>query len=205
MIYVTTSILLFLTSVSFTTWSIHILLQHKKQQYFVKRRPLLVGVTVISHCCVGLFGIQYVCILQMLQLLDTEQDNHNYDDTVQPLRFSSDIIGWIFETFALVSPTILLIRFWLLYFDMELSQLLKNQHWQMVINPNKLSNNWFLNPKNQRRFGGNGMFLFTLGMILCLVPRPCLITLDIYGFTRPSTIFTASVIFIEAKFCQIYI
>ena len=44
---------------------------------------------------------------------------------------------------------IYLLRVWLLYFDMQLSQILNNRHWQIVINPMSYTNNWYLNPKNQ--------------------------------------------------------
>ena len=74
---------------------------------------------------------------------------------------------------------------------MQLSQILKNQHWQMAIDPNKLSNNWFLNPKNQRRFGGNGTFLFIIGIIICLLQRLFFIVLSLNQLTIAAIVFTA--------------
>ena len=77
-------------------------------------------------------------------------------------------IGRFLATFAMFTPTIYVMRAWLLYYDMRLSQTLKNQHWQMAIDPNLLSKNWYLNPKNQRRFGNNGYQLLFYGFCLSL-------------------------------------
>ena len=48
---------------------------------------------------------------------------------------------------------------------MQLSQLLKNQSWQMAIDPNIISNNWYLNPENQRKYGKRGKKLFIYGFL----------------------------------------
>ena len=63
-------------------------------------------------------------------------------------------------------PTLFLIRVWVLFFDIKLSHLIKNQTWRMAINPTIVSNNnWYLNPKNQRLFANNGKYLCILGYL----------------------------------------
>ena len=192
-LYGTTSIILYFVSISFAACSICTVITHQKKQYFVKRRPVLVGATIVSHSMTALFCTHFGCVTPLFQIMNNEL-----------LIFVSDTIGWILGTFALVSPTLLLIRFWLLYFDMELSQLLKNQHWQMVINPKKLSNNWFLNPQNQRRYGGSGMFLLVVGLIFCVFQRLCFVILVFTGFYMTAIGFSCGVIIIEAKLCFIH-
>ena len=59
--------------------------------------------------------------------------------------------------------TIHMCRVWLLYFDMQLSRSLQNKTWQMAIDPNIESNNWFLDSKNQRNYGRNGKRLLIYG------------------------------------------
>ena len=48
---------------------------------------------------------------------------------------------------------------------MRLSHTLRNSKWKMAIDPNAVSNNWYLNPKNQARFGRSGKFLFIISII----------------------------------------
>ena len=52
---------------------------------------------------------------------------------------------------------------------MQLSQILKNKDWRMAIDPNIVSNNWFLNPRNQKRFGNNGHYLWFIGFCSTII------------------------------------
>ena len=67
------------------------------------------------------------------------------------------------------------IRVWLLYFNLRISQILKNRNWQAIINPQIFKNNWYLNPVNQRRFGhGNSgktliIFAIVISTILSII------------------------------------
>ena len=109
------------------------------------------------------------------------------------------ILGWICGTFANITPTLYLMRIWLLYYDTRLSHLLRNKDWQMAINPTIVSNNWFLNPKNQRLFGQNGHYLFLIGMFVCGIERLIFALLWFSGFTVFAVIEAMLIIFIKVK------
>ena len=134
------------------------ILLHKYQQkeYFVKRRPISL---YIHHCSI-LVWIVYV-----------NQGGYNIfylssvsDKTAYQIHFGLDIVGHV-AALGFASTTYLC-RIWILYFDMQLSRSLQNKSWQMAIDPNIESNNWFLNPKNQRNYGRSGKRLFLYGFII---------------------------------------
>ena len=58
---------------------------------------------------------------------------------------------------------------------MNVSRLLSNKNWQLKINPliadqfSEDTNNFFLNPKNQRKWANNGMFLCKLSFIFLVI------------------------------------
>ena len=195
--YASISIYLYIFCTTYAVWSIRVLITHRKRQYFVKRRSFLVGATIISNLFSILSFTNLFCVTPLLELLDIEHEN----DTIQWLSFICAMTGWIFGTFTVIAATLFLIRVWLLYFDMELSQLLKNQHWQMAINPKKISNNWFLNPYNQRRFGGNGQFLLKIGLAVCLIQRLCFVVLSLHGYTIAAVVSAVFVVFVQVKCC----
>ena len=81
-------------------------------------------------------------------------------------RHAVVIVKWLLvRPFSVFAVSLYVIRAWLLYFDMRVSQLTKNLEWRMAINPTIASNNWYLNPINQRRFGSNGIYLVLLAII----------------------------------------
>lgn len=202
--YVFTGTLLYVVSITYASCSIHALILHRKKQYLVKRRPLLVGGTVISELLPTLGLANYYCFLPLLQLLNTNAKNDNSYQFRKQMILICRISDLIFSTFFLIAPMIFLIRVWLLYFDMELSHLLKNKYWQMAINPNEMLKNWFLNPRNQRRFGGNGRVLFAIGLILGLICQLCFLILYLCQFVIPAVCFLFSTIFAEVNFPLYY-
>ena len=84
---------------------------------------------------------------------------------------------------TILDTAVQMIRIWLLYFDMQLSQSIRNHYWRMAINPSSVTNNWFLNPINQRRFGNNGKYLFCIGFCISSVEIACFLTF-VYGFKQ---------------------
>ena len=140
LIYALTGIVPSSITLALTIWSIRTLLLGHKKQYFAKRSPLLVLLSIISSRFVVLSSTNSYCFQPFIHVFHEE---HNMAFR-QPILIASWLLGWIFGTFATILPTVYLIRVWLLYFDMKLSQLLKNKNWQMAINPNKISNSWFL-------------------------------------------------------------
>ena len=135
-----------------------LLCKHHRQQYFVKRRPIFV---LIFH-------------LSLLSWATFRNDlyfaNINFDSLGNIYLFVD--AAWCLFTVGL-GTTAYICRIWLLYFDMQLSRSLQNKSWQMAIDPNIESNNWFLNPKNQRQYGRNGkrmlFYAFLLDILVCTI------------------------------------
>ena len=71
------------------------------------------------------------------------------------------------QTVIALLSTLYLIRSYILYFDMQHSQAMKNKEWRMAINPNHFS--WYLDPKNQKLFAKNGKNLIIIGFILTII------------------------------------
>ena len=137
--------------------------QHWKRQYFVRRRQRLV---LISLNAIYFYSVS--TNIYAIQFLLSQVEGINEDH----LQFACLMIHlFLLSTTLGLGGTCYLLRWWLLYYDMQLSQLLKNKDWQMAIDPNIVSNNWYLNPKNQRRFGQDGKYLlrfgFTCDIIIC--------------------------------------
>ena len=81
------------------------------------------------------------------------------------------IIKWVVvRPISLFIVSLYVIRAWLLYFDMKVSQLTKNLEWRMAINPTLASsNNWYLEPQNQRRYGQNGIYLVCFAIVFAIM------------------------------------
>ena len=149
--YVGLSAVTFLLLTPYYIWCCYLLYQHWDKQYFVKRRPFLVVIQL---------GIAFIFLIGNAPANTTLLlvPNHNFTEKWLLIYF------FIFIPLIIFNGTIFLNRIWLLYYDMQLSQLMKNHNWRMAINPTIESNNWFLNPRNQRLFGKNGKFLFIIGL-----------------------------------------
>ena len=146
-------------------WSLIQLNRNRHSQYFIKRRPLFTISTLVGDLMI-LIGISIYTIFEPIANLHRRNNN--------TMKIISDTLywtGWVLASFQILCPTLVFIRIWLLYYDMQLSQLLKNQTWQMAINPEIVSRNWFINHKNQRRFGHKGIFLYFGAIILTLTSR----------------------------------
>ena len=61
---------------------------------------------------------------------------------------------------------IIMLRIWLLYYDINLSKFLRQKAWLIVIDPESGANNWF--KKNESTFG-NSIFLVKYGMSIMLI------------------------------------
>ena len=97
---------------------------------------------------------------------------------------------WFFRVYVsfvipitVLDTTVQMIRIWLLYFDMQLSQSIRNHNWRMAINPTSVTDNWFLNPINQRLFGDNGKYLFFIGFCINIIEMT-FFWLLIFGFNK---------------------
>ena len=137
--------------------------KHWHEQYFVKRRPMLLLI-LMTLGQVYSFNESVVPCLKIIF-------DHN-----KIISFILDTFYWILLTLTTFATSLYIIRIWLLYYDMQMSQLLKNRNWQVAINPDIIARNWYLNPNNQRRFGNDGRYiayglfiLDTIAIIICVV------------------------------------
>ena len=64
---------------------------------------------------------------------------------------------------------------------MQLSHALRNKNWQMAIDPNIVSTNWFLNAKNQSRYGKNGKYLIIVSIVIAIYQNESLLFLSHIG------------------------
>ena len=131
--------------------------KYKHKPFFRKRRPLVVFTSTFSLLCVNCGTL----ILPALEIGLEPLLNKQWENVIL-------IIGMCCLFFGFLMPTLFVVRVWLFYYDMQLSQLLKNQNWQMAINPNIESKSWFLNPTNQRKYGSNGKYLIIIASIIAL-------------------------------------
>ena len=165
--------------VSFFTWCCVLLLNHWNQQYFIKRRHVLILLELIS--ALGFNGMGITVVLATL-VKRVEKDNIDLnlsDDTIAIIYDTSQIIFCIVSiSFGL---TIVLIRIWIFYYDMEISHIKKNQNWQMVIDADIINNNWFLNIKNQQKYY-NAKFLAKIGFSVDLIAITLIIILWYSGW-----------------------
>ena len=82
---------------------------------------------------------------------------------------------WVLAYYCLIGPLVFfvsslyLIQLWLLYYDMQLAQSIKNKNWRMAINPQSVSNNWYMKPRNRKLFGNNGKYFFIIASIICII------------------------------------
>ena len=77
---------------------------------------------------------------------------------------ADDIFRSIFLIFSIgFGLTIVLIRMWILYYDLEISHIKRNQHWQMVIDSD------IININNQRKYYNNRKYLIKIGFIIDII------------------------------------
>ena len=138
--------------------------RYQRQPFFQKRRPAFVLITTI---------VLFVSILgdTILESLDNSEVFHSN----KSIQIGFRVIKFIIWTFSYLISSNVLIRVWLLYYDMQLSHALKNKNWQMAINPNIVSTNWFLHTKNQSRYGKNGKYLIIVSIFIAIYQNGCLI------------------------------
>ena len=153
------------------TFVIYCLIQlnkHKHQQFFEKRRKWLVLTILIT-----LFMLTVLVSVTSVKVALSESNMLN----TKAIKIFVQI-EYCLYFFAYLFPTISFVRLWLSYYDMQISQLVKNQNWQMAINPNIESKSWFLNPNNQRKYQSDGRYLITIAIILCLLETVAFYLLD---------------------------
>lgn len=113
------------------------------KQYFIKRNRNLV---VMNLCCWLIYGITLNFFFDLIERLAI-------DTSFKENLVYFDVCYYVLSTSVWFGIQIHCIRIWLLYFNLQISQILKNRNWQAIINPDIFKNNWYLNPINQRRFG----------------------------------------------------
>ena len=152
-------------------FGLYLFLKHRKRQYFVKRRPLVTS--LIGFCgMIFLFwtNLRFIEIsLHEIPYFDINRE------ITQDIMF--EILKYLFIVPFGFFGTLAVVRCWLFYYDMELSRALRNHRWQMAIDPNIASNNWFLNVKNQKRYKkANAKYLLIFGMIVDI----CIYSIQIF-------------------------
>lgn len=168
--YVVLLSLLVLILVPFQIWCLLQIKQNWDEPYMKKRRRVLV-LSLVSALCVFSFLLVPNQVIYDIYFSERE-DGQYFCFTVDSniYCYIASIICWIilFPT-GIFSSSLFPIRVWLLYYDLQLSRFAQNKEWQMAINPTIESSNWFVNPKNQRRFGQNGTKLIQLTILLTIV------------------------------------
>ena len=117
---------------------------------------MIVAFNVILMQCISLSRI-YTDFFQYS--VHSEEDESKLEFQVA----WSIYFGLLFSAFTFYS-----VRFWLLYFDTQLSQATKNRCWRMAIDPNSESKNRYLDPKFQRIFGNDGKYLLIIAFCVAL-------------------------------------
>ena len=144
------------------SWCCVLLHRHSREQYFVKRRPFLI--VIIYLCGVGFWAQTLIAgwrTLRNIEQINSFDTDTNEDSTTFFILLMGEILNVLFgSSFGF---TLSLIRIWLLYYDMQVSHILKNKNWQMIIDSNSIENNWYFKSKNQKRYYNNGKMLFKIG------------------------------------------
>ena len=131
----------------------------------IKRRGNLVIVN--SICAIILFLIGYPLIFYLYWEMDISPDQ----DTI--IFFIGDILNdLIFTPTYLIGLTTTLLRYWLIYYDIQYSESCSNLEWKTLITSKSEEisrEQWFINKKDKfgnMRFMGKRLFIF---MIVCCV------------------------------------
>ena len=144
----------------YVSWCCMQLRHHSAEQYFIKRRPFLI--VLILVCGVGAWTEVFTIGWRTLSKI---KHVNSFEAREGLLTFfillTSEILQGLVGT--LFGSTLVLIRIWLLYYDMQVSHILKNKNWQMIIDSNSIENNWYFKSKNQKRYYNNGKMLFKIG------------------------------------------
>ena len=90
-----------------------------KEEHVRKRRPRFV---ILVNICL-------LCILFQMDPMNLALQV--YGNRLTTMIYDAAWMWLIFPMFAIISSA-LVIRIWLLYFDMQLSHFMKNKKWQMV-------------------------------------------------------------------------
>lgn len=176
------------------TWCYAQFQKHRSKEYFVKRRSLL---TLIQHCG----GILWVLAVNQQSMEIILSSNIGIDETISFWITRSLFYLLLMITFG-YTLTVALIRIWLLYFDLQLSRSLTNKSWQMAIDPNIESKNWFLNPKNQRIYGNDGKQLLFRGLTIDTIYFFCYLTISLSNtiIFQKNSITVIGILFLGAYF-----
>ena len=181
------------------TFLIYCLIQlnkHKHQQFFEKRRKWLVLTILIT-----LFMLTVLVAVTSVKVALTDSDmlDRKTITIFSHIEYCLYFFGYLF-------PTISFVRIWLSYYDMQISQLIKNQSWQMAINPNIESKSWFLNPNNQRKYQSDGRYLIIIAIILSLTEAVTFYVLDaICGLSLLGWLISCIAILVKVEFVFVYI
>ena len=152
--YFTSILLVTVVGCPFCIYCWLLLQKHWKSRCFEQRRPIVVASL--------LFLIQAVSLVKI------------YIDFVQYWVYNSahtkifDIFGLAYIPLTYFCLGFYNIRFWLLYYDGQVSHAIKNHSWRMAIDPNSESKNKYLDPNFQRIFG-NDRYLIVMAVCSSIV------------------------------------
>ena len=133
--------------------------RHWNDGFFDKRRPILILGFIIP---LAFFHVGDLIVYFIYLVI--------YDWRIESIYYVT--YSCIFYPSLSMAESIVIMRIWLLYFDSNLSHLLKNQQWQLSINmtiQEEVQRTFFLNPKNQRKWASNGLFLFKIACCFWIV------------------------------------
>lgn len=147
--------------VPFLIWCIIQIRRHWRDEFFSTRRPILIISFVVSLSIYHV-GDSLVYFLYLVRY------NSDTTELIYDIAYSC-----AFYPMKSMAESVIVMRIWLLFFDSNVSRLIKNQNWQQSINPqigleDETQRAFYLNPKSQRKWAGNGSFLFKIACLVLL-------------------------------------
>ena len=135
-----------------------IVVKDRKKLYRRKRRPIFILIQLLT---LSIFVVVTDPLYLFLKIWGDKQTSFIYDI----------IFIWILIPIVSFGVTAFIIRIWLLYFDMQLNHIIKNQNWIKIIDPSLESKNWYLKKTHQRRFGNDGKYLLYFDIIDTIIEK----------------------------------
>ena len=145
------------TVVPLWIWSCYLLKTHWSNPFFTHRRPWFLFLQINFIC----FWMLVTGPLHALGYFAFKDSFDSYFNT------------WTLLYYCIIGPlmsfvmSLYLTQIWLLHYDIQLAQVIKNKHWRMVIDPinNNEFSNWFVKHKTVY---GNAKKI----VICCLIIKP---------------------------------
>ena len=152
-----------LNTLVFFPFLIYCILEVKRywhDRFFQIRRPILILGFIVP---MSLYTIGDIIVYFVYLAIYSDSMSEIYDF----------FYGCLFYPMISMAETVMIMRIWILYFDSNVSRLVKNSKWQVSINPSIMEDSpfdhgFYLNAKTQRRWASGG-FLFKIACALLVL------------------------------------